>query len=68
MKVTSVSCADMVGRHVVNSHGAEFRIVSIRYELDQDKVCIWLAECDGHGRDSGTEETGVFTLKGWTLL
>lgn len=68
MKVSSVNVTDMVGRHVANEHGAEFRIVAVRYDTQQDCFVAWIAECDDNGEDSGEEEAGVTTLRGWTLL
>lgn len=68
MKVSSVNVTDMIGRHVANENGAEFRIVSVRYDTAQDCFVAWLAECDPDGEDSGEEEAGVTTLKGWELL
>jgi hypothetical protein len=68
VKVSSVNVTDMVGRHVANANGAEFRVVSVRYDVDRDHFVAWIAECDDHGDDSGEEESGVTSLAGWTLL
>lgn len=67
MKVTSVPVSDMVGRVVANVHGAEFRVVSVRYDLEKDMFIVWVAEIGEHGEDSGEEEGGLHSLKGWTL-
>lgn len=68
MKVSSVNVTDMIGRHVENPQGAQFRIVSVRYDLRTDRFVAWLAECDERGKDTGEEEAGVAGMKDWTLL
>lgn len=68
MKVSSITVTDMIGRHVENEHGAQFRIVAVRYDVRHNMYITWLAECDENGQDSGEEESGITTLKGWTLL
>lgn len=68
MRVSSVNVSDMIGRHVRNQHGAEFRIVSVRYDVKRDCFVAWIAECDENGDDSGEEEAGVTSFQTWTLL
>lgn len=68
MKVSSVNVTDMIGRHVANENGAEFRIVAVRYDVQKDMFITSVAECDEIGEDSGEEEFGIHSLKGWTLL
>jgi hypothetical protein len=68
MKVSSINVTEMVGRHVLNEHGAEFKVVSVRYDLERDEFIVWLADCDDEGKDSGEEEGGLTTLAGFTLL
>lgn len=68
MKVSSINVTEMVGRHVANEHGAEFRIVSVRYDLNTNQFVAWLADCDADGNDSGEEDAGITSFAGWTLL
>lgn len=66
--MSSINVTDMVGRHVANQHGAEFRVISVRYDLRDDRFKVWLAACDEFGDDSGEEECGLATLRLWELL
>lgn len=67
MKVSSITVTDMIGRHVANEHGAEFCIVDVRYDVDQDVTVYELAEIDEHGQQEADPGGGVMSLKGWTL-
>jgi hypothetical protein len=67
VKVSSITVTDMIGRTVANPNGAEFRIVDVRYDVDQDVTVYWLAELDEHGHEEHDPGGGVMSLKGWTL-
>jgi hypothetical protein len=69
VKISSINVTDMVGRHVANANGAQYRIVSVRYDNQTEQFLAWIAECDAMtGEDSGEEEAGIASLKDWELL
>lgn len=61
-EITEIDAADLVGRLVVNEHGAEFVVTRLSFEARDGKVWIWVAAVD-----DPEDEAGVGDLRGWSI-
>lgn len=69
MKVSSITVTDLIGRSVANANGAEFLVADVRYDLDRDEMSVWIQDLDPMtGEPLPNTESGLLTLKGWTVL
>lgn len=66
-KITEMDAGDLIGRLVINSHGAEFIVSKLTFEARSATVLIWVDEIDEDtGRGMG-REAGLIDLDGWTI-
>lgn len=69
LTIASIAVSDMVGRFVANSHGREFMIMDVRYDFDMDAVMFMLVEASKLGESPTVgDQSGITSLRGWTLL
>lgn len=61
-EITEMDAADLVGRLVVNEHGAEFVVTRLSFEARDASVWIWIAPVD-----EPEGEAGVRDMSGWSI-
>lgn len=72
-KITEMDAADLVGRLVVNSHGAEFVVTRLSFDAGTASVLIWIEPLvdspeDFKGlEDLSAGESGLHSLNGWSI-
>lgn len=68
-KITEMDACDLVGRLVINEHGAEFMVTKLTFEAHIASVVIWVAELDLDEDEITTMggEAGLPDLSGWSI-
>lgn len=66
-KITEMDAADLVGRLVINSHGAEFVVTKLTFEARSASVLIWVEPIDELDPDALGAESGLWNLDGWSI-
>lgn len=66
-QITSLSAFDLIGRLVINSHGAEFVVTNLELDARNGIIVIWIDELDPHTGRPMDEPCGLLNLKGWTV-
>lgn len=61
-EITEMDATDLVGRLVVNEHGAEFVVTRLSFEARDASVWIWIAPVE-----EPEDETGVKDMRGWSI-
>lgn len=61
-EITELDAKDLVGRLVINEHGAEFVVTRLSFEARDGSVWIWVAPVD-----DPEDEAGVRELSGWSI-
>lgn len=61
-EITELNAIDLIGRRVVNEHGAEFVVIRLSFEARDGSVWIWVAPVD-----KPEAEVGIRELKGWSI-
>jgi hypothetical protein len=66
-KISSMNAADLVGRTVANSHGAEFQVRGLELDAGTGTIVIELRELDDDGQPTPGTEVGIYSLNGWEV-
>jgi hypothetical protein len=66
-EIREMNAADLVGRLVTNTHGAQFVVTHLSFMADTASVVIWIAGVDEDTGRWGEPEAGLERLRGWTI-
>lgn len=68
-KITEMDACDLIGRLVINSHGAEYVVTRLSFDAGSACVLIWLSPTpDERAPDiMGDDEVGLMDLDGWSI-
>lgn len=66
--ITEMDATDLVGRLVINSHGAEFVVTQLTFNANEANIMIQIAEIDEEtGLPDKDGECGLMNLNGFTI-
>jgi hypothetical protein len=67
-RIRQMNALDLVGRTVLNEHGAAFAVGGLYLDAFTGAIVIDLLEVDQDGEPIPGTESGICTLDGWTVL